>query len=402
MRKFTVLWVGQIVSLFGSGLTGFALGVWVYLRTGSATQYAVIFMLAFLPGIIASPLAGTVTDRLSRWTVLLLCDVAGIACMTSLAALYSAGLLAPWHIYITTSVASVAAAFQIPAFASSVTLLVQKKDVDRANGMVMLAQAVSQVLAPLGAGVLLSAITLRGVILLDGATFVANSIALVLVRIPRPRATVAGTVGRGSMWSEWVTGWRYVTTRKSLMSLIYFYAALNFCVGFVDVLITPVVLGFASTAALGTILSIGGVGMVVGSVLMTVWGGPSRRMPVVIGFSVPLGLSLCVGALRPSLVLITAAAFAFFFCSAIINACTRSIWQVKVEPDLQGRVLSVNNMIANSVLAVAYLLSGPLADRVFDPLLRDGGRLAASAGRVIGVGPGRGTALLVLVLGSRS
>lgn len=398
MRKFSVLWFGQLVSLFGSGLTSFALGVWVYLRTGSATQYALIFVLAFLPGIIASPAAGTISDRVSRKIVLLLCDAAGIACMASLAGLYSAGVLRPWQIYITTTISSIAAAFQMPAFASSVTLLVAKKDIGRANGMVMLAQA-SQVLAPLVAGFLLVAITLRGVILLDGASYVVNSAALLLIRIPRPMATPAGTSGRGAMLAEWLTGWRYVMAQRSLLSLIFFYAVLNLCVGFVDVLIIPIVLGFASTEAVGTILSIGGIGLVIGSGLVTAWGGPRRRIHGVVGFSFPLGLALCLGAIRPSIVLITVAAFAFFFCSAIINASTRSIFQVKVEADLQGRVLSVYNMIANSALVVAYLLAGPVADNVFEPLLRQGGSLAGSVGRVIGTGPGRGIALLVLILG---
>jgi MFS transporter, DHA3 family, macrolide efflux protein len=398
MREFRVLWFGQVVSLLGSGLTSFALGVWVYQRTGSATQYAMICLLALLPGVIFSPLAGTVADRFSRRAVLLLCDSAGIACMATLAGLYSAGVLRAWQIYLTTAIASVTAAFQLPAFASSVTLLVPKKQIDRANGLVTLAQA-SLLIAPVLAGFLLAEIALRGVILADAASFLVNSAALLLVRIPRPGPSSEDASGADTMLARWLTGWRYVTARPSFLSLMGFFSAVGLCVGFVDVLLTPIVLGFASVEALGIVLTIGGIGLAAGSVLMTAWGGPSRRIPAVVGFSFPLGLALCLGAVRPNVVLIAVAAFVFLFCEAIITSSVRSIWQVKVEPGLQGRVLALTNMIANTTLAAAYTIAGPVADHLFEPLLRRGGSLAGSVGRVMGTGDGRGMAFLVLILG---
>jgi DHA3 family macrolide efflux protein-like MFS transporter len=399
MRKFRVLWFGQVVSLLGSGLTSFALGVWVFQKTGSATQYAMIFLLAFLPGVIISPVAGTVADRFSRRAVLLLCDGAGIACMAALAGLYSAGVLQPWQIYITTAIASVMAAFQLPAFASSVTLLVPKKDIDRANGLVTLAQA-SLLVAPVLAGFLLAEITLRGVILADAASFLVNSAALLLVRIPRPKPSSEGAPGSDTMLARWLAGWRYVTARPSFLMLIGFSAAVGLCVGFVDVLFTPIVLGFASVKALGIVLTIGGLGMAAGSVLMTAWGGPSRRMHVVLGFCFPLGLALCLGAVRPNVALIAVAAFVFLFCEAMITSSMRGIWQVKVEPGLQGRVLALANMINNTAVAASYAIAGPVADHWFEPLLQRGGSLAGSVGRLMGTGNGRGMALLVLILGA--
>jgi len=399
MRTFRVLWFGQVVSLLGSGLTSFALGVWVYQRTGSATQYAMIFLLASLPGIIISPVAGTVADRFSRRAVLLLCDSAGIACMATLAGLYSAGVLRPWQIYMTTAIASVMAAFQLPAFASSVTLLVPKKDIDRANGLVALAQA-SLLIAPVLAGFLLAEITLRGVILADAASFMVNSAALLLVRIPQPGPSSDGASGSNTMLAQWLTGWRYVTARPSFLGLIGFYSAVGLCVGFVDVLLTPIVLGFSSVEALGIVLTIGGIGLAAGSALMTARGGPRRRIHAVLGFSFPLGLALCLGAVRPNVALIAVAAFVFLFCEAIITSSVRGIWQVKVEPGLQGRVLALFNMIANTTLAAAYAMAGPVADHWFEPLLQRGGSLAGSVGRLMGTGNGRGMALLVLILGA--
>jgi hypothetical protein len=94
------------------------------------------------------------------------------------------------------------------------------------------------------------------------------------------------------------------------------------------------------------------------------------------------------------------AGFLVLFTMPITNACSQAIWQRKVAPDVQGRVFAVRRMIAWSTMPLAYLAAGPLADRVFGPLMVEGGALADSVGRVIGVGPGRGIGLLFVVMGA--
>ena len=398
MRKFSFLCAGQAISLLGSGLTSFALGIWVFERTGSVTKYALIFLLAFLPRILVSPVAGLAADRFSRKAILLLCDGTGVASMAALAGLYSAGMLRPWHIYLTTATYSLMTAFQLPAFSASVPLLVPKSDIGRANGLVMLAQA-SPLVAPVLAGALLASITLRGVLVVDAASFLVNSAALLLVRIPRPARSAEDASGRAPVLTQWLAGWRYIAARRSLLSLMGFSTVVGLCVGSVEVLFTPVVLGFASVRDLGIVLTVGGCGVVAGSSVMAAWGGPSRTMQAVLGFTIPLGLALCVGALRPNVVLIAAAAFVFLSCEAMVAASMRSIWQVKVEPGLQGRVLALTTMVNDIAMATAYACAGLVADHFFEPLMRRGGGLASSVGHLIGTGRGRGVALLVFVLG---
>lgn len=399
MRKFTVLCVGYLVSITGSGLSGFALGVWIYLRTGSATMFAVSMVLTLLPGMLVSPLAGALVDRWSRRMILLVSDAAGIGTTAVLAVLYALGLLAPWHVFITITIRSVLRALQVPALNSSVILLAPEKHVGRANGMVLLATAVSQTAAPVLGGALMLAIKLTGVLLIDCATFVVNVVVLALISIPRPAASEAGLTGKGTLGGEMAQGWHYLSRRPGLVGLIVFYSALNVSVGFVDVLFTPLVLGFASVAALGTVLSIGGVGLILGGGAMTVWGGPRRRIHGLAGFAFPLGLSLCLGALRPNVTLVAVAAFGFMFCSMIIDGTSRSVLQFEVEPDMQGRTFAMFNMATNFVLLVSYLVAGPVAQHVFNPLLRRGGPLAGTVGSILGVGPARGAALLILLLG---
>jgi MFS transporter, DHA3 family, macrolide efflux protein len=397
VRTFLRLWSGQAVSLVGSALTSFALGVWVYQETGSVTRLGVVYLLVFLPGILVAPFTGALVDRLDRRAVLLTTVSGGLLNVLALAALRQAGELRPEHVYLTAAVTSVLAAVQTPAFAASVGPLVGRGRLGRANGLVMLAHSVAQIAGPLVGGFLLAAVGLSGVLAIDGASFVVALVSLLTLRLPPP-AAAARPVGRGGgLLAETAVAWRYVAARHGLVALLVFYAVLNFAVGFVDVLITPLVLGFASTSALGTVLAVGGIGMVIGSVVMGTWGGPARRVHGVLGFSLVLGIALCAGALRPSLGLIAGAAFVFLFCSAIINAANRSIWQVKVEPGMQGRVLSLENMVATAPLPVAYLLAGPVTEQICRPLLASDTGFARAAGALIGgTGPDRAMALLLL------
>jgi DHA3 family macrolide efflux protein-like MFS transporter len=399
MRKFTALTAGLLISVLGSAFTGLALAVWVFRETGSATQYGITLILNFLPGIVFAPAAGALVDRWNRRVVLIVSDVLHALTVLALAGVFLAGGLRLWHVFLAIAIQSVLRAVQIPAINSVVILLAPKRHVARANGMVLLAQALGNTVGFAAGGILLVAIGLGGVLLIDGATFVANIAILLAIAIPQPARSDAAAEGTGSLASEIRTGWRYFLARKALVTLVLFYAALNFSVGYVDALLTPMVLSFASAQALGLVVAALGVGTILGSLLLTTWGGPRRRIHGLAGFALPLAVFLCLGAVRPNVPLIMVAALGFMLCFTIIDGTTRSVLQLEVEPALQGRAFATFNMVTSAGMCLAYAVAGPMADRFAEPLLREGGGLAGTAGAVIGVGPGRGMALLVLLLG---
>ncbi len=399
MRKFTALSAGLLVSVLGSAFTGLALAVWVFQTTGSVTQYGITLVLNFLPGILFAPVAGALVDRWNRRTILMVSDALNAVTVLALALLSMAGVLRLWHVFVVIGVGSLLRAIQMPALNSVVVLLAPKEHVGRANGMVLLAQAIGNTVGFAAGGVLLVAIGLDRVLLIDCATFVLNVAILLFVAIPAPPRSAAGSADAGRLLGEIRQGWRYLSTRRVLVALIAFYAALQFTVGYVDALFTPLVLSFASAKALGLVVAFTGVGMLLGSVLLTTWGGPRRRIHGLAGFALPLGLFLFLGALRPSVPLIIVAALSFTLCFTVIDGTTRSVLQLEIEPDMQGRAFATFNMVTNAVLCASYALAGPIADHWFEPLLRAGGPLADTVGAVIGVGPGRGMALLVLLFG---
>jgi predicted MFS family arabinose efflux permease len=402
MRVFFVIWFGQLVSMIGSGLTSFALGVWLYQTTGSATQFALISLFALLPFLLISPLAGAVVDRWDRRKVMITSD--SVAALTTLAIvlLYNTDLLSIWWIYLLTGIASTARAFQMPAYTATITVLVPKEQYGRANGLVQLAQGTGQLISPLLAGVLVGLIDLSGVVMLDLASFVVAVLTLMCVRVPRPEISSAGAQARGSLWQESFFGWKYISARPGLLSLLILFLVSNFLISTVIVLLTPLVLSLpsASPAVLGTVLSISGAGMLVGSVMMSIWGGPQRRIHGVLGGMTLGAVSLILAGLQPSALLLAVTAFVFVFTMPIVAVSSLAIWQSKVAADIQGRVFATRSMITMSATPLAYLIAGPLADFVFQPLLKDADApLASTVGQVIGYGPGRGIGLMYIIFG---
>lgn len=399
MNVFILIWFGQLISLIGSGLTGFALGIWVYQHTGSVTDFALISLFTFLPSILLLPIAGAFVDRWNRRWALLAIDCGSGVSTLVIAVLFFTGGLEVWQIYIAVAASSMFSAFRWPAYNAAIAQLVPKQHLSRASGMVQFGQAISQLIAPVLAGVLVTKIQVQGVILIDFATFLFAFVTLLFVRIPKPKTTTESKEEKKSLLHETLYGWTYISTRPGLLGLLIFYSFTNFTLGIVEVLLTPLVLSFASTAVLGTVLSIGGSGMLLGSVVMSVWSGPKRRVYCVLGFTLLQGILLCVGGLRPSVPLIAAAAFVFLFSLPLILASSQAIWFSKVAPEVQGRVFAVQRTIGLSSLPFAYIMAGPLADRVFEPLLAVNGPLAKNIGLIIGVGSGRGIGLLFIVMG---
>lgn len=396
---FLLIWVGQLVSLVGSSLTSFALGVWAYQAApeNGATAYALVVLATMGPNALLSLLVGPLVDRWDRRNVMLLSDAGSGLCTLAILALLLTGQLALWPILLATALSSAFSALQWPAYAAATTLLIPKQHYGRANGLVQLAQGIATIASPAIAGALIETIGVQGIIAIDLSTFGCAVLTLLLVRVPRPAASLEES--EQSFAAQLGYGLRYITARPGLLGLLALYACLNFLFAFVMALFGPLVLSFADEQALGNVTTIGASGMIVGGGLMAVWGGPRHRIHGVLVFLMLAGVAIAASGLSPSLGLIAAAAFGFFFCYPLIAASSNAIWQSKVEASVQGRVFGTRSTIATFSLVPGYALAGPLADGVFEPALSAHGALAESVGRVIGTGPGRGIGLMLIIAG---
>ncbi len=399
-QTFLIVWVGQLISVTGSTITGFGLAIWVYLETDSVTLLAVLTLAASVPGMAATPFAGPLVDRMDRRRVMLLADsAAGLATMVA-ALLYFTGNLEVWHIYPIAAAGSIANAFQEPAYLASVSLLVPKAHIGRANGMIQLGPAIGTIAAPALAGVLVLIAGIGAVLLVDMVTFIIAVSTLLAVRIPRPAPSAEASDADEPLLKGFARAWRYLRERPGLFGFLLMAAVLNFILGFANVLYLPLLLSFSNEAAAGGIMSIAGVGMLVGSVVMSAWGGPKRRVPGMLAFMAVSGVAVSLTGIRESVPLVAASVFLLMATVAIINGTSQALWQVKISPDMQGRVFSVRRLLAQFAAPISYLLAGPLADSVFEPALADDGLLAGSVGSLIGTGPGRGIGFAFVLMGA--
>ncbi|MGN9810003.1 MFS transporter [Micromonospora sp. BQ11] len=400
MRAFNLIWAGQAVSLIGSAMTTFGIGVWIFVLTGSPTSFATLVLAGSLPGLLALPFAGVVVDRFDRRRVMVLSDLGTALGPLVLLTLNTTGRLELWHLYVMVAVSSVFHAFQWPAFASLVPQLVPKDQLSRANGRVGMAEAIGLVFGDLLAGALYGVLGLNGLLLVDLCTFVVAMATMLLSY--RLRAAIPpvrrGGADRRPMLSEMTQGWTFIRQRHGLLGLLVFFACYNLVINMALVLVAPLVLSSHPPSALGVINAVGAVGMIAVSGLMSFTRQPRHLVRAVLAVAVLHGFLLVgIGSSQGVPWLLAVCMFGILGGYAVTNAVTPTLWQRKTPTEVQGRVFAIRRLLAWSADPIAFAVAGPLAEYVGTPLVD--GPLAGSAGRLTGSGTGGGIAMVFLLAG---
>lgn len=399
LKRFLVVWVGQTVSVVGTQLSSFALGVWIYQKTGSALLFGLSVALQVLPGVLLSPVAGVFVDRFNRRTVMLVSDTCDMLLTLGIFLLLLTGRLEVWHVYVMVLLSSTLATFQQLAYSACVAQLVPRENLGMVNGLVQLSIHGSAVVVPLGAALLMQYVGLRNIILIDFFTFAVALVTLALVRFPSLPAEDSGRITLAEIRTQIAEAWRYLRKRQGLLMLLYFFAVTSFSIGFVQVLFRPLVLTLFDPTMLGLLMTVGGAGGLIGAIFMAMWGGPQRHIDGVIGFMVLAGAAIVICGATTSPWAIGFAAFAFSFFVPIITSCSQIIWQRSIPEDMQGRVFAFRQVISTLFMPLGMILSPFLAEYVFEPMMRGDTWVAANLGGVLGSGPSRGMALLFLAMG---
>ncbi|HEX7180738.1 MAG TPA: MFS transporter [Thermoanaerobaculia bacterium] len=399
MRMYWIVWAGNFISGIGTSLGSFSLVVWIYDQTKSASQFSTMMTLAAVTGLICMPIGGSIADRFDRRKILIAGNLASAVITLLMVSAFYTGQMKVWYSYIIAVVMNAIGTLTFPSFLSSIRLLVPRGQLVRVAGLTQTAHALTGMAMPPLAGFLIGRIHYHGVIAIDLVTFLFASLTLFLVRIPRPAALTADVSEQRSVLGDMVFAWQYIRTRAGLFSLLSLFALTNFVGGMINVVLGPLILSFASPTELGVVNAASTGGMLLGAFIISLWGGPKRRVQGILWGFLAQACLLFLAGLEPSVPLLTFAMFLAMFVSPFILSCNQAIWQLKVDPAAQGRVLAARGTIGMAAAPLAFATAGPLSDYVFRPLLVEGGALADSVGRVIGVGPGRGTALMLMVIG---
>lgn len=392
---FGLVTAGQLVSMVGSALSSFVLALWVFAQTGSVGAFAVLSAIAVLPGIVLGPLGGAIADRFDRRKVMIASDVGSAAAIGAVAVAVLLGGLALWQVVVAVTVTSAAGAFQRPAYLAAVAQMVPKRYLGQANGISQIGVGVSTVFGPMLGAALYSVLDIGGVLLIDLATFLVGVTTLLLARIP----DLAFHRREESFRTEITRGWSYITRRRGLRSALWFFTVDQLLYAFGFAVIVPMIVLEHSPAGAGFALSAGGVGGLIGALVMGLWGGTPRRMHgVILGMAAASAAMAFAGAV-PAVWCATIGLFGLSFGVALAEAHFIAMIQTKVGFDLQGRVLALFLSVMMLATPIGFLIIAPLADPLVRPLLEPDGPLASTAGAVLGTGPGRGLALLVVVSG---
>ncbi|HOV63276.1 MAG TPA: MFS transporter [Spirochaetia bacterium] len=401
MRAFALIWVGQVFSLTGTTMSTFALTLWAWGETGTATSLSLVAFFSFVPMVLIAPLAGALVDRWNRRLTMAISDTGSGVMTLIVVLLYLTGRLEVWHLFITGTFTSIFQAFQWPAYSSTISVLVPKEHYARASGMMSIAESGSAILAPILAGALYGRIGLPGILAIDVCTLMLALLTLFQVEIPTiPRL---GASKGTSLIKDSLFGIEYILKNKSLfyLQLVFFFG--NFVSTIGSTLINPMVLSRTANneKILATVQSIGAFGGIASALLITVWGGPQRKVNgVLLGWALSglLGLFV-IGVGKTPLVWIIGAFFTSFF-NIFIGSSNQAIWQAKVPPALQGRVFAIRMIVAQLATPLALLATGPLADQIFEPALQDTESLASRLLiDVFGASPGSGMAFLIALNG---
>lgn len=366
---FFAIWIGQAFSLVGSRVAGFALVWWLTRTTGSATVLTMATLAAILPDVILGPFAGALVDRWNRRRVMLAAD--GFVALVSvwLAYLFWIGSMEVWHLYLALLARSVGEAFHWPAMQASTSLMVPKEQLSRVAGLNQTIRGGLNVVAPPLGALLLEALPLHGIMGVDVATAALAMVPLLFVAIPQPQRADAGEGGKmPTVWADVRAGLRYVRGWPGLVAVLGMAMIINFVVNpsfsLMPLLVTDHFEGGA--LQLGWLESAWGIGVVLGGLLLSVWGGFRRRVYTSLLGMVIGGLGIMGVGLVPSSGFLWAvtALFVAGAMNPLINGPLFAILQATVAPEMQGRVFTLVSSFASAMMPISLAVAGPLADAI--------------------------------------
>ncbi|WP_163337306.1 MFS transporter [Desulfopila sp. IMCC35008] len=394
---FFIIWSGQLLSRIGSGISVFAIGIYLFQQTGITSTYSFFLLCAFLPSVLFALVGGVWADRKDRKLMMVAGDI-----VSSFGILFTIAMLLfypekYWPLYIGIAISSFGAGLHSPAFKASVTDLIDAQAYSKASGLIQLAEASRYLVSPIIAGFLITWFSLPMVLAIDVITFFVAALAVILIRNMTIQPVYTDKKER--FIKDFTKGLTYIGNNHTIFRLLYITTFVTFFTGVLQVLIVPIVLSFADTQALGIIQSVAAFGMVFASLFIGVWSTTKRQYTILSWSLMGAGLLYLLIGMSTDTVLFTMTAFCFFLTLPFVNTSLEVLFRQNIANEMQGRIWSLISLISQIGMLVALATTGMLADRLFNPLLTEDGYLAETIGQIIGIGPARGSGLMVIISG---
>ena len=384
-HRFLWLWAAEMLSITGTGLTAFALGAWVYARTHSATDFAMLSVAAILPGVLLLPVGGVLADVLPRKRVMVWCNAIAGVCAVALGVLLYREQLSLPVLYTLLAISAFCRALQWVTFTATMTQMVPASQMGRTSAMIYVGEAGQQLVAPALAALALPWIGYVGVIGMDTSTFLFALIVLAALPIPSAPERASSD---SHWWGVILSGWRFIRERSGLLMLQVFFALSQFLGGFLPILTLPALMELTrSEKTTGITMGIAGAGLLVGMGVLVARPVKRCRVHATLLFDALASMALvtlAIGAARFGAPWVACFGFIFLFFHAMESGVSQDLWQRKVPGELQGRVFAIRRTISWSLVPLCYALAGPIVDDWFTPMMRRGGAWHGSLSPLFG------------------
>ena len=379
--RFLLLWAGEFISSIGGGLTSFGLGLYIFQKTGSAADMAMLTLLGFLPALVLKVPAGVLADRYDRRLLMMIGDgLSGLGVLFILICMLQ-GEASLWQIYLGTTVSSVFSALLEPSYTATITDLLTKEQYSKANGLVSMAASSRYIFSPVIAGFLLAVSDIKLILIIDICTFFLTVVAAAIVR---SGITTSIKNEPEPFFKSMKEGWAAVTAKKGLVVLVVVSSLICLFMGVFQVLGEPFVLSFADSKTLGIVETAAASGMLVTSIILGIKGIKKNFVRALWIGLVVSGVGMALFAVCENPYVICAFGFLFFAALPFANNSLDYLVRTNIPDELQGRAWGFLGFISQLGYVAAYSLSGITADLV---------------GNVTGGGVGKGSAITVICSG---
>src|SRR5437762_1796494 len=358
-RNFQLFFSGQLISLIGTWMQSVAQSWLVYRLTGSSLLLGSVGFAGQIPVFLVAPLGGIVADRQNRHRVVIATQVASMLLAFALAALTLTGTVKVWHIFVLAAQLGVVNAFDVPARQSFLVDMVGKEDLMNAIALNSSMFNGARIIGPAIAGILVAKIGEGWCFFVNGVSYIAVIIGLLMMRIQCTRRMPSAA----SPLADIIEGFRFVSRTAPIRALLLLLGLVSL-VGMPYTVLMPVFADrilHGGARGLGILMGATGVGALLGALTLAMRSGVSGLGRWVAFSCAGFGVSLFLFSWSRHFWLSVALLLPVGFSMMLEMSSSNTLIQAMVPDHLRGRVISVYSMMFMGMAPFGALLGGALA-----------------------------------------
>lgn len=399
LKTYIMLWSTQSISALGSGMTSYALVLWLYINSGSALKTALLSVCSYAPYVAMSIFAGALSDKWNKKKTMLICDLIAALSTATVLVLIKTENLQVWHLYLINALNGLMNTVQQPAGEVAATLLIPKEYYQKTSGMRSFSQSLNSILTPIIATAVFSFAGIETVIIADLTTFVIAFITLwIFIRIPE---TPENEKNSESLLKSAHSGLMWLKNKPLILILILFLSCINLVASTYDAALPAMILSKnnGGETVLGAVNTCVGIAALAGSIITTLIPAPKNRVKAIcVSLLISISTENFLLAFGNAPVIWCIGAVLGWLNIPFMNANMDVIFRTEIPPDMQGRVYACRNTLQFFTIPVGFLLGGSLVDNVFEPLMSCQSDVSLLS-ILFGMEKGSGAAMMFFVIG---